>query len=168
MKIKTIKVGYLQANCYILINQKEAIIIDPGDEYEKIKEELEGLTPQAILITHHHLDHIGALKKFKNIKIIDNEKNKEYKIGNFKFQVIETKGHTEDSISFYFKDEKIMFTGDFIFKGTIGRTDLPTGNINEMNKSLNKLKKYPVDTKIYPGHGEKTTLKEEIENNPFL
>ena len=61
-----------------------------------------------------------------------------------------------------------MFTGDFLFKETIGRTDLPSGNQNEMFKSLNKIKSYPGDTKIYPGHGPSTTLKYEKENNYFL
>ena len=61
-----------------------------------------------------------------------------------------------------------MFTGDFLFKGTIGRTDLESGNINDMQKSIKKIKQYPNDTKIYPGHGPSTNLKIEKETNYFL
>ena len=170
MEIKTLKVGYLQTNCYIIINNGKALIIDPGDEGERIKENIKGLDLQAILITHSHFDHIGALNHFKNIKIYDNNnlEEKEYELIDLKFNVIKTKGHTNDSISFYFKEQNIMFTGDFIFEGTIGRTDLETGNIEEMEKSIKKLKKYPLNTIIYPGHGNKTTLEKEIKTNPYL
>ena len=169
MKVTKIKVGALRTNCYILEIENDAIIIDPGDEYEKIKSNLGNLNLQAILITHHHFDHVGALKYFKNTKICDysNLEEKTYEIGKFKFEVIITKGHTSDSITFYFKEDKMMFTGDFLFKGTIGRTDLETSNILEMKKSLDKIKKYP-DVTIYPGHGDSTTLEYEKNNNPFL
>ena len=169
MKIKTIKVGFLQENCYILNIENEALIIDPGDEYEKILEGLNNLELKAILITHRHFDHIGALNEFKNIPIYEykNLEEKEYKIGKFKFEVIYTKGHTSDSVTYYFKETKDMFTGDFLFKESIGRTDLETGNNEEMKKSIEKIKQYP-NVKIYPGHGEATTLKEEKENNPYL
>lgn len=170
MEIKTLKVGYLQTNCYIIINNGKALIIDPGDEGERIKENIKGLDLQAILITHSHFDHIGALNHFKNIKIYDNNnlEEKEYELIDLKFNVIKTKGHTNDSISFYFKEQNIIFTGDFIFEGTIGRTDLETGNIEEMEKSIKKIKKYPLNTIIYPGHGNKTTLEKEIKTNPYL
>lgn len=169
MIIKRIIVGYLQTNCYILIKEKDALIIDPGDEYEKIKKEIENFNVQAILITHHHFDHVGALKQFKNIKIIDYmSEQKKRKIGNFNFEIIETKGHTEDSVSYYFKEENTMFVGDFVFKESIGRTDLETGNNIEMKKSIEKLKSFPLETKICPGHGEETILKNEIEYNPFF
>jgi glyoxylase-like metal-dependent hydrolase (beta-lactamase superfamily II) len=170
MNIKIVKVGYLETNCYILKKNNKALIIDPGDEYQKIKNELKNLIPLAILITHHHEDHIGALNRFKNIKILDNNniEEKEYQIEDFKFKVIKTKGHTNDSISFYFEKEKIMFVGDFIFKNSIGRTDLKSGNEEEMKKSIDRIKEYPEEIEIYPGHGEKTNLKEEIKNNPFF
>jgi len=170
MEIKILKVGYLQTNCYILTKGTSAIIIDPGDEYEKISKELKKLNLKAILLTHHHFDHVGALKNFENIKIFDNRnlEEKEYKIDNFKFEVIYTPGHTSDSISFYFKEENKMFTGDFVFKNTIGRTDLDTGNINEMYTSIEKLKTYPRNTKLYPGHGNTTSIEDEIKNNPFF
>ena len=68
--------------------------------------------------------------------------------------------------SFYFKDEKAMFVGDFIFKESVGRSDC--GDINELEESIEKIKKYDDDITLYPGHGEKTTLKYEKENNEFL
>jgi len=169
MIIKTIKVGYLQTNCYILIKDKDALIIDPGDEYEKIKKEIENLNVKAILITHHHFDHVGALEYFKNIEIIDYKSElKQYKINNFEFEMLETKGHTDDSVSFYFKKENIMFVGDFVFKESIGRTDLETGNNKKMKNSIERLKTYPIETKLYPGHGEETTLEYELKYNPFF
>ena len=80
MQIKTIKVGYLQTNCYILVIDSNAIIIDPGDEYEKIMENTRNLNVKAILITHNHFDHVGALSKFKNIDIYDYKNLKIYTI----------------------------------------------------------------------------------------
>lgn len=169
MNVKTVTVGYLRENCYILNIGNDAIIIDPGDEYEKIKKELDGLNLKAILITHRHFDHIGALNNFKNIPIYEykNIEEKEYNIGKFNFEVIYTKGHTSDSVTYNFKKNKTMFTGDFLFKGTIGRTDLETSDKSEMKKSIEKIKKYE-NSKIYPGHGKSTTLEEEIKTNPYL
>jgi len=113
-----------------------------------------------VIVTHHHFDHIGALNEFDKKLILDryNLEEKKYNIDNFKFQVIYTPGHKEDCITIYFKEEKIMFTGDFIFKGTIGRTDLEGGNYLDMINSLNKISKYDKDIIVYPGHGDKTTL----------
>lgn len=166
MNIIKLPVGYLQANCYILEKEGKVIIIDPGDEYQKIKDNIKGEIVK-ILITHCHQDHIGALKYFDESLILKEKQEKEYIIKPFKFKIIHTKGHTNDSVTYYFEEENIMFTGDFLFKGTIGRTDMPTGDIIEMQESLKKIKKYD-NVKIYPGHGEETTLKEEKENNYFL
>ena len=152
-----------------LISTEHLRYFDPGDEYNKICEYTKNLNIEAILITHYHFDHIGALDKFKNIKIIDyNSEEQQYQIGEFKFEIIKTPGHTEDSISFYFKEEKMMFVGDFVFENTIGRTDLETGNMKDMEKSIEILKTYPIETILYPGHGNNTTIEKEIKNNPFF
>jgi glyoxylase-like metal-dependent hydrolase (beta-lactamase superfamily II) len=147
-------------------------VIDPGDDIDKIKEEIKKYNLLAILITHHHFDHVGALDdliKYKNVPIYDyNLTDTEYNIDKFNFKIIKTPGHTSDSITFYFENENIMFTGDFLFKGTIGRTDLPTGDSIEMEKSINKIKQYNKDIKIYPGHGDITTLEDEIKYNYFF
>lgn len=161
MKVDKVVVGTLETNCYILSIDNDILIIDPGDEYEKIIDKVNGKNILGILITHHHFDHIGALKYFNNVVYdYNNLREKNYNIGKFNFDVIYTKGHTSDSICFYFKEDNIMFTGDFIFKNAIGRTDLGGDNI-DMKKSLNKIKSYDDNIKIYPGHGESTYLGEE-------
>ena len=170
MKINKIVVGRLRENCYILSKDEKVIIIDPGDEYEKIKEEMKEKELIAVLVTHHHFDHVGALSQLLDeykVPLYDNQtKETEIKIGPFQFEIIKTKGHTEDSVTFYFKKENTMFTGDFLFKESIGRMDLG-GNIYDMEKSIEKIKKYPNVT-FYPGHGDKTTLDYEIKNNPYF
>ena len=167
MNIIKIPVGLLNANCYILEKGNKLLIIDPGDEYEKIKENINGKEILKILITHHHEDHIGALKYFDQDLILAPQE-KTYNIGPFTFEVIQTKGHTQDSVTYYFPHENVMFTGDFLFKETIGRTDMETGSMEDMKKSLNKIKKYQNNIKIYPGHGPSTTLKQEKITNYFL
>lgn len=168
MKITAIPLGYLRANCYILEKNGKIIIIDPGDEYEKIYPHTKDKEIIKILITHYHPDHIGALKYFDENLILKNPKPKTYTFEPFSFEVIETKGHTKDSVTYYFKNEKTMFTGDFLFKENIGRTDMPTGSVIDMQKSIKLIKTYPDDIKIYPGHGEPTTLKREKSNNYFF
>ena len=171
MKIDVIKTGYLEENCYILSIDNNCLVIDTGDEFLKIKNKIGDKKVLKVLITHYHFDHVGALndiKKYYNADVIDYTSNKNQKVGPFTFEIIVTKGHKEDSVTYYFKDEKLMFVGDFIFKGTIGRCDLKGGNYKEMLKSINMIKKYDKDITIYPGHGNSTTLKEEINNNPYL
>jgi len=165
MKIDRVIVGDLETNCYILSIDKKCLVIDPGDEYNKIKEVISDKKVVGVIITHHHFDHIGSLNYFDEKLILDknNLDEKDYNIAGFKFEIIYTPGHKEDCITIYFKEDKIMFTGDFIFKGTIGRTDLLGGNYQEMIISLNKMKKYDKDITIYPGHGEKTYLGDEID-----
>lgn len=173
MQIKNIVVGPLQTNCYIIFNDSTCIVIDPGDEYNKIRREIGNKKLEFVILTHSHNDHKGALKQlideFKVITYdITNLEEKKYNIKNFKFEIIYTKGHTNDSISIYFYENNFMMTGDFLFKETIGRTDLPTGSDLEMKKSLLKIKNYPNMIKIYPGHGLSTILGKEKLNNYFL
>ena len=160
MNIKRVVVGSLEENCYIVEKNNKCIIIDPGDEADKI---ISNITCEVlgILITHYHFDHIGALDELKE-KYNLQENN--YNIDGFDFEVIDTPGHTSDSKTYYFKDDNIMFVGDFLFKDGIGRMDLPTGSVNEMKKSLDKIFTYPSNTVIYPGHGDKSTLGEELLN----
>lgn len=166
MEIKTLILGDLDTNCYILSKNNKCIIIDPASEYQKILESIKGKELVSVIVTHHHFDHVGALNYFNKSIIFDrnNLEEKEYKISDFNFEIIYTPGHKEDSITIYFKDEKIMFTGDFIFKDTIGRTDLKGGNSIAMANSIEKILNYDDDIIIYPGHGNKTTLKQEKGN----
>ena len=171
MKVDIVKTGYLEENCYILSKHNNVLIIDPGDEFYKIKERIGNKNVLAVLITHYHFDHIGALEgmiKEYNPKIINYKSEKNIEIENFRFEIIDTKGHKEDAVSYYFKEENIMFVGDFIFKECIGRCDLPGGNIIEMKKSLNKIKKYDKDIILYPGHGPSTTIGYELINNTYI
>lgn len=171
MEIIKIPVGILQANCYIIINNKKALIVDPGDEFEKIDANLKllGAKLVGILITHNHFDHVGAKDQFVNkykVPVCDFKNKKKFE--DFNFEILETPGHTIDSITFYFKDDAIMFTGDFLFKESIGRTDLETGNYESMIHSLEMIKKYSKNIVIYPGHGDFTTISNEINNNIYL
>lgn len=160
MDIKVIQVGPLETNCYILTIDKESIIIDPGDDFKSIKEAIGTNKVIGCLVTHFHQDHIEALEEV--VSYYDVEINKE-KYGKFEYEIIETPGHTFDSKTFYFKDINTMFTGDFIFKSSVGRTDLG-GNVKDMIESLEKFKKYDDGITIYPGHGPKTTLGQEKKN----
>ncbi len=164
MKIDRVVVGKLQTNCYIISKNQKCIIIDPGDEYEKIKKYIGDKKIVGVIITHYHFDHIGALKYFDKSLILDknNLDEKIYKMGDFEFEIIYTPGHKEDAITIYFHEENVMFTGDFIFKNAIGRTDLDGGNMLDMINSLNKMKKYNMNIIIYPGHGDTTILRDEL------
>lgn len=157
MKIEKIEVGYLNTNCYILKIDDECVIIDPGDEFPKIKKAVGDNKVVGVLVTHFHQDHIYALEEV--LSYYDAELNK-VNSTKFKFETIETPGHTNDSRTFYFKKNNIMFTGDFIFNANIGRTDLG-GSDKDMQESLEMIKKYPDDTIIYPGHGPETILGKE-------
>lgn len=158
MKIEKLQVGQLRTNCYFIIEGNDLIVVDPGDEYEKIKTKIGNHNLKAIFLTHGHFDHNGALEKLLN----DNQVQVNPKtISGFNYQIIPTPGHTEDSITFYFPEEKIMFTGDFLFYQNISRTDFPGGNNQEMIKSLEMIKKYDDNIIVYPGHGSETVLKNE-------
>lgn len=163
MKIDRIVVGSLFTNCYILSIGNNCIVIDPGDDYFKIKSAIGDKKVNGVIITHRHFDHIGALKYFNNIYDKNNLKEGINNIDNFKFEVIYTPGHTDDSICIYFKENNIMFVGDFIFKNGIGRTDLG-GSIQKLKQSLTKISKYDSNIKIYPGHGKESILGIELEN----
>ena len=173
MEIKKVITGVLDEICYVLIKNNTAIIIDPGDDYLDIKEAIGENKVLAVLITHSHFDHIGALRNFltkRSIKIFKKSslEEKEYTIGDFKFKCIYTPGHSKDSVSFFFEENNCMFVGDFIFKESIGRTDLPGGDNNDMKESLNKLLTFNESITLYPGHDDETTLKYEKEHNPYL
>ena len=174
MEVKRVVTGYLDENCYLLIQNGTCLVVDPGDEFHKIKEEIGENKVLGVLITHSHFDHIGALRNFltkKSIKIFKRSnlvENKEYQLGDFTFECLYTPGHSKDSVSFYFKNENFMFVGDFIFNGGVGRVDLPGGSSIELEESISKMMSYPDDMVLYPGHHDSTILGNEKENNPFF
>ncbi len=176
MDIEVLVVGNYQTNCYLLKQDKKVLIIDPGDEFDKIKESVGTDQVVGILLTHRHFDHVGALDKcIKEYQVPVYEykilEEKDYVLGPFHFRLLYTPGHTKDSVIYIFEDYSIIFTGDFIFEGTIGRMDLG-GNVESMKKSINKtctlfeslMKNYT----LYPGHGKKTTVAQELLTNPYL
>ena len=161
--------GELEENCYIIHNKKDALIVDPGSEEDKIYKVIDELklTVKGILVTHYHFDHVLCLDKVKgkyNVDIID-YKNRN-NISEFNYEIIENYGHTMDSVSFYFKKEKVMFTGDFVFMGSIGKYDFDNEEI--MYESLKRFCKLDDDIVIYPGHGPSSTIGYEKDNNYFL
>ncbi len=166
MKIDIVKVGYLKTNCYIVSKGSNAIIIDPGDEADKIISFIKdnNLKVLGVYVTHTHFDHVMALNSIeKEFKVKCNE----FKNNVDKMEVINTPGHHYNSLTFYYPDEKVMFTGDFLFEGTIGRTDLDESDNKEMVKSLDVIAKYPDDITIFPGHGRKSNLGIEKHNFKF-
>ncbi len=208
MEWKQMAVGPVQANAGFLWNeQNEALIIDPGAEGGRIKRKVEKLElkPIAILLTHAHFDHIGAvdliretyqipvylhiyeekwlsdasLNGSKLFPVVDNIEGKpadhliesegEMTIGPFQFEVFETPGHSPGSVSFYFKDVNLVFSGDALFAGSVGRTDLPGGNQKQLLNSIhNRLLVLPEETIVASGHGPSTTIEVEMVENPFL
>ena len=162
MKIERLVLGILDTNCYIVSKNGYALIIDPADDASYIIEKCKNYKVVDILVTHHHFDHIGALKELEEYYSINhNTYNHDY----FDYVVLDTKGHTTDSVSFYFKKEKVLFSGDFIFASSIGRYDFENSSYAEMKKSLDFISRFPDDIKVYPGHGNETYLG--IEKNNF-
>lgn len=175
MKITCVVVGELQTNCYIIEKGLSVLIIDPGDNADLIASNISSdKKVLGIVITHSHDDHTKASLELLNkygTRLYNGHNLSEgnHVIENFSFDVIYTPGHMDDSISLYFKEDKVMFVGDFIFKGGIGRTDMMGSSPFDMKQSIKKILNYPKDITLMPGHFGVTTLADETENlNYFL
>ena len=173
MKVEIIKVGKLRCNCYILSIDDKVLVIDPGADSYKIVELIGKRKVVGIVITHHHFDHDGdACILSEKYKTIIYDKTNLIEGNNtilpFSFEVIYTPGHKDDLITLYFKNEKVMFCGDFIFKDSIGRCDLSGSSVSDMANSLKKIMNYDRDILLYPGHGTQTTLGYEFDNNVYF
>jgi len=202
LKVKKIVLGFLNVNCYILSVNNTTIIIDAGSGYNLIKKYLENenITPDFLIGTHGHYDHIGVVPELvSNYKIPfyiheqdefivkDPDKNlssnfsgnglslKTYNLINdssFKYfeqyglKLFHMPGHTPGSI--VIKCGDCLFTGDLLFRCSIGRTDLPGGDIEAIKNSLKKIRKMDENLIVYPGHNENSTLSYEFKNNYYL
>lgn len=174
MNIKVVVVGELQTNCYILEKGDSVLVIDPGAEADLICANIpSNKRVVGIITTHSHPDHTGAALTLLNRYVCNifngnNLSTGKRVIENFSFDVLETPGHMDDSISIYFSEEKVMFCGDFIFKGGIGRTDMPGASPFDMKLSLKKILEFPDDITLFPGHYEATVLGNEKANIKYF
>lgn len=169
MTIKTFYFNPFRECTYLVIDGTNVIVIDPGmlTEQEKarfadyLKEEDLSLTH--ILITHTHEDHVCGLEWLQTLSGLS-----QVNILPSGWERIPTPGHKEDAVCFYIPAQGILFSGDTLFQESVGRTDLPGGDWNELVRSLKKLAALPKETTVYPGHGYATTLAHELEFNPYL
>ena len=173
MKVESIVVGELQENCYLIGKDDKYLLVDPGEDTQKILDFIHGKEVIGILVTHGHHDHIGSLNYLVQhfcYSVYDKSCLSEgiVRIDPFCVEVIYTPGHKEDCVCYYFRNERIMFTGDFLFRGTIGRCDLEGGNWSDMVESIRKIKMYDDDIVVFPGHGDSTILGNEKKYNPYF
>ena len=196
MKVDVLPIGLYMENSYVVHDSGHVLLIDPGAHAEVIssaiaKEE----KVDAILLTHGHEDHVGAVDELadqyccpvymnlRDLPLVENGAEKthvfartlkseilplqaEMIISVFHGQVIETPGHTHGSVCIILGN--CVFSGDTLFAGSIGRTDLPDSSPAEMMESLQKVRKLPANLTVFPGHGGSTTIARELETNFYL
>jgi glyoxylase-like metal-dependent hydrolase (beta-lactamase superfamily II) len=203
-KIHTIVVGRLQTNCYILQSNTAAIIVDPGDEPDRIVRFVHDIkvNPSHIIATHTHFDHVlgvdairsklsipflihhddlsmlesmqSRVREIMGFEVPPPPKVDSYlndgdvlKVGDETIRVLHTPGHSPGSISLV--GDGYVLTGDALFNQSIGRTDLPGGDLKTLMHSIkDRLFKLDDDTVVYPGHGPETTIGDEKLANPFV
>lgn len=193
MRVERLILSQYQSNCYIAESKGEAVIIDPGEPSPEVLEQVAGLNVLYIINTHAHPDHIHGnafLKEQLKVPVVLPDLDREmYKyvagaepapddwligegdsiiFGDAKLEVLRTPGHSPGHVVLLERKERVIFTGDLIFMGSIGRTDIPGGSDIEMRQSLERVVKLEGDWRLYPGHGPETTLSEERWTNPFL
>jgi hydroxyacylglutathione hydrolase len=200
-------VGPFQENCYVIGDEETGVgaIVDPGDEATRIALTVEqtGLEIGHILITHAHIDHVGAVAalvdeyacpvlmhaeaepmlnqlptqammmglRFGKVPTVDRhiEDEEVLEIGGLRLRSLYTPGHAPGHLAFYVESESVVFAGDALFAGSVGRTDLFGGSMEVLMQSINeRLLTLPDKTKVYPGHGPETTIGNERAYNPFL
>lgn len=197
MLIKTLPVGQLETNCYVVTDENALVcaVIDPGDESNTILDYIEDnkLSCKAILITHAHFDHVSAVNAMleatgaelymceKDLELAKTgasgrftppenthfyKDGDEVKVAGLTFKVMETPGHTPGGVTLICGDA--LFTGDTLFRGSCGRTDLPGGDMRAELRSLKRIALLEGDYEVYPGHAESSMLSIEREHNPYV
>ena len=208
MKVAYLTVGPVGENTFLVINdeaENAALLIDPGDEPESIAQAIEetGADVKAILLTHTHFDHVGAVKPMVDklgveVWVPELERHiladinnfigfpgvgpfesyeaehtvaggEHLQLAGFDIDVFFTPGHSIGHVSYSIRDQHALFSGDVLFQGSIGRTDLPGGDHQTLLDSIAMLiEKLPPETAVFPGHMGVTTLEAEAASNPFL
>jgi glyoxylase-like metal-dependent hydrolase (beta-lactamase superfamily II) len=208
MKVAYLTVGPVAENTFLVINdeaENAALLIDPGDEPESIAQAIDetGADVKAILLTHTHFDHVGAVKpmadklgvevwvpelerhiladinnfiRFPGVGPFESYEaehtvagGEHLELAGFDIDVYFTPGHSIGHVSYSIRDQLALFSGDVLFQGSIGRTDLPGGDTQTLLDSIAMLMdKLPLGTAVFPGHMGVTTLEAEAASNPFL
>ncbi len=184
MHVSSICLGPLLTNCYLVELDERTVLIDPAEDSPRLASLLNGRTVDAVVLTHGHFDHVGGAWACDGAEVMMHEADLTYVDGFFPdhgpidrmldegdeavagLKVLHTPGHSPGSLALL--GDGVLFVGDLLFAGSIGRTDLPGGSPREMEGSLRRIAGLAGDLIVYPGHGEVTTLGRERATNPFL
>jgi hydroxyacylglutathione hydrolase len=192
MEIRRFVVGPLFTNCYLVLDEGEAALIDPGGTSAALELALSQAKVRYILLTHGHFDHADYAKVFQaktGAPILYHPEEKatfwamgrtplpldrpladgdRLPLGKEELLVWHLPGHSPGSVAFLWEKGKTIFVGDVLFAGSVGRTDLPGGSWDELSRSLSRLLSLGEGWQVFPGHGPATELSQERERNPFL
>jgi hydroxyacylglutathione hydrolase len=207
MDVRSYTVGLVQENCFIARPDggDRAIVIDPGDEPDRLLRAIDelGVTVDGILLTHTHFDHVGAVAPvaketgapvwcpelevpvladimsyvpwpgfgpFESYEADHTVKGGEtLELAGLTIDVLFTPGHSPGHVTYSVAGEQALFSGDVLFQGSIGRTDLPGGDMGTLMRSIaGLLEQFPDETTVYPGHMGVTSLGRERQTNPFV
>ncbi len=203
MNVASLTVGPLEENCHVLIHEGRAVMVDPGDEAERLLAAVGDARLEAVLLTHTHFDHIGAVgpvaratgapvwcprievavmrdpnayvpwpgfgpfEAHEPEHLLDGGETLE--LAGLTFDVVNTPGHTPGHVTFSVREHATLLSGDVLFRGSVGRTDLPGGDAPTLMRSIAALlERFDDDTVVRPGHMGTPPLGAERATNPFL